>query len=181
MGLTEALERKLMEDSFNVQRKAAIGRYVVDLFGMSPILDVPPNYPAAAFGRAFDLALGNEPYVIICSIVMMDNPSKDSITDYSRLVYNYSIERTSSTEWKDHLSRIVISIVDASTLSDDAKLFVKGFETGHFKFPVWNIEQPVLAEIVSGDVYYNPRVTFKGYRLKKAAVNAVKKYVSSEQ
>lgn len=174
------------KENFELEQQVSIYGYIVDLFSMSIVLEdldlwpwvEPRPYHKRSWRdgneRQFSLLGGNAPYRYIFAITSASSVSSIMMKDFSNNVYTYSCDRASKL--KD-LHRFVIPVIASKSCPSEAISFVRTYEGLRWDWPICHVIHPVIFDLESVTAYHDENVTFKGYRPKRHAKEAVEEYL----
>jgi hypothetical protein len=161
---------KLLHDGFTIEKQKQIHSYSVDLFGISPVYDMP----VMLYDTGLDRLLGHAPYWLTLAIISRPSISIVEIENFSKSVYEYAFSKINKSRF---FHRIVLPTIASQEFSDEAKSFVLAFKGDKLRYPIVDAIRPVLINLESDDTYFNSKVTIKYSRTKKIAKEAIEKYL----
>lgn len=160
---------RLKNDGFNLE-EIRINEYKIDLFGISQEYDTG----LAPYADGIDPLVGRGSYRLVFGIISTPAVTVDAIENYSKTLYDYAFKKVSESR---QVHRIIFPVIASKKSSDEVITFVRSYHGIRIRFPIGDVTRPVLVDLDSDSINYNSKVTWKYYRGKKIAKEAIEKYL----
>ena len=160
---------RLIEDRFNLE-EIRINGYKIDLFGISQEYDMG----SAPYADGIDPLVGRGSYRLVFGIISTPAVTVDAIENYSSTLYDYAFNKVSESR---QVHRIIFPVIASKKSPDEVVSLVRSYHGIRIRFPIGDVTRPVLVDLDSDSIHYNSKVTWKYYRGKKIAKEAIEKYL----